>query len=119
MKALIFLCCAAFLAASLVATAATPPPKAADEEKYGVYPIAYRELITRWLEDRLLDAASAKLEFTEPQAGEMTREGRRFAGYMVEFKVNSRNRFGMYTGFQGYRVVIRNGELIWSERARR
>ena len=96
-------------------TPASIPP---DSPKYGVYPIAYREIITRWLEDRLLDASTAKLEFNEPQAGEIKTKRGRASGYSVEFRVNSRNRFGMYTGFQRFRVLIKNGEIIWSDRVR-
>jgi hypothetical protein len=33
-------------------------------------------------------------------------------GYLVEFKVNSRNRFGTYTGMQKHTVLIRDGRVI-------
>ena len=91
-----------------------------DEAKYGVYPIAYREIITRWLETQLLDAPSAKIEWLgEPQPIEIKgRDGLPFAGYVVDFKVNSRNKFGMYTGFQTRRVYIRNGEVAGGGRKR-
>ncbi len=84
-----------------------------DEKKYGVYPIAWRELITRWLETELLDAASARIEWLgEPKPIAIKgRDGQPFYGYVVDFKVNSRNKFGMYTGFQTRRVYIRNGEV--------
>ena len=95
-------------------TASIPP----DSPKYGVYPIGYREIITRWLSDRLTDPATAKVEFGEPLAGQITEKGVRASGYRVEFKVNSRNKFGMYTGFQRYQVLIRNGEIIWADRVR-
>lgn len=95
-------------------TASIPP----DSPKYGIYPIGYREIITRWLSERLADPASAKLEFGEPVAGQVTQKGVRASGYRVEFKVNSRNKFGMYTGFQRYQVLIRNGEIIWADRVR-
>ena len=97
--------------ALLRAQTATPP--AADEAKYGVYPIAWREIITRWLSTQLLDPASAQIEWTaEPKPIEIKgRDGELFFGYVVEFKVNSRNRFGTYTGKQARRVYIRNGEV--------
>lgn len=107
---------------------ATPPPVASppaatpsiapDSPKYGVYPVAYREIITRWLGERLLDVSTAKLEFNEPQATEIKTKTARASGYAVDFRVNSRNKFGMYTGFQKYRVLIRNGEIIWADRVR-
>ena len=33
-------------------------------------------------------------------------------GYLVNFKVNARNRFGAYTGMQSHGALIRNGEVI-------
>ncbi len=95
---------------------ASPKPPAipkVDEAKYGVYPIAYRELIMRYLEKELLDAASAKIEWLAgPQPIEIKgRDGAQFFGYVVDFKVNSRNRFGAYTGVQTRRVYLRNGEV--------
>ena len=33
-------------------------------------------------------------------------------GYLVEFKVNSRNRFGAYTGMQKHGALIRDGKVI-------
>ena len=98
------------------------PPGAtspANEKKYGVYPIAYREIITRWLGERLLDPASAKIEFQQPKPVDVRQSGgNMFHGYSVEYKVNSRNNFGMYTGFQKFRVLMRNGEILRSERVK-
>ena len=84
-----------------------------DEKKYGSYPIAYRELITRWLQTELVDPATAKIEWLgEPKTIEMKgSDGRMFVGFVVDFKVNARNKFGTYTGFQTRRVYIRNGEV--------
>ena len=100
----------------------TPSPQsaAAVEAKYGVYPIAYREIITRWLSTQLLDPASAEIEWTtEPKLIDMKgRDGQPFHGYVVQFKVNSRNRFGSYTGKQARRVFIRNGEVAAGERVK-
>lgn len=97
---------------SALAQSPTPVPQA-DEAKYGVYPIAFREIILRFLDKQLLDAASAKIEWLgDPQPIEIKgRDGLPFFGYAVDFKVNSRNKFGMYTGAQTRRVYIRNGEV--------
>ena len=108
-------------AASGFSQSPTPAPAAvskANEAKYGVYPIAYREIIMRWLETQLLDAKSAKIEWLgDPQPIEMKgRDGAQFAGYVVEFKVNARNRFGTYAGSQARRVYIRNGEVAGGSR---
>ena len=130
MKLLLVFACSVALAAASLAQTQTPAPAETpaapgtpaaippDSPKYGVYPIAYREIITKWLSDRLLDPSTAKLEFSEPQAGEIKTKAGRASGYSVEFRVNSRNKFGMYTGFQKFRVLIKNGEIIWSDRVR-
>lgn len=98
--------------------AQTPAP-ALDKAKYGVYPIAWREIITRWLEKELLDAGSARIEWAEePKPIDLKgRDGETFSGYVVIFRVNSRNRFGTYTGFQSRRVFIRNGAVAAGGRA--
>jgi hypothetical protein len=100
---------------------AAPPldkPIPPDSPKYGVYPIGYREIITRWVKERLVDPESAQLEFGEPVAGEVKQKTARASGYRVDFKVNSRNKFGTYTGWQRYQVLIRNGEIVWADRVR-
>ena len=89
------------------------------DAKYGVYPIAYREIIAKWLGERLVDAATAKIEYSEPKPVQVrVKGGETFLGYSVEFRVNSRNKFGMYTGFQKYRVLIRNGEILSANRVK-
>lgn len=95
-----------------------PPPaatSAADGKIYGEYPIAYKEIITRWLETRLVDPASAVIEWMgDPKPGELSpKKGQRAVGYIVEFKVNARNQFGAPTGKQRYQAVIRNGDVLW------
>ena len=93
---------------------------AADPKIYGEYPIAYQEIITRWLETKLADPPSAVIEWPDaPKPGEYkTLKGQRYVGYVIDFKVNARNQFGAYTGKQKYRVVIRNGEVAWGGRPR-
>ena len=106
-------------AAASPAASAAQKPIPPDSPKYGIYPIGYREIITRWLQERLLDPASAQLEWAEPKAAEIKTKRGSVAGYTVDFRVNSRNKFGMYTGFQTHRVLIRNGEIVWADRVRR
>ena len=124
MKALLLVlfCLSALLVAPAKAAeqkAAAKPTIPAHDPKYGIYPIAYREIIQRWLEKRLLDPGSAQIEYTEPKPIEVpAKGGETFAGYAVEFRVNSRNKFGMYTGFQKHRVLIRNGEILAANRVK-
>jgi len=119
MKILIVLALGA-LAALSGARAQTEVEIIPDTKVYGEYPMGYREIITRWLETRLADPASAVIEWTtEPKAGEhVTPKRQRLVGYVVDFKVNARNQFGAPTGKQRYRVLIRNGEVLWGGRPR-
>ena len=98
----------------------TVPSPAADVKVYGEYPIAYKEIITRWMGERLVDPASAVFEWTgQPRPGEVSpKAGGKFVGYIVDFKVNARNQFGAATGKQRYQVVTRNGEIVWGGRPR-
>ena len=117
-----FLCLATALFVSpLRAQTEVEVVPAADEAKaYGEFPIAYKELIARWLETKLSDPASAVIDWNQPpRAGEYkTKKGERYKGYVIDFKVNARNQFGAYTGKQLYRVVLRNGDVLWGGRPR-
>lgn len=113
-RAIGVLLCSGVLLLGSVPAFAQKNQSAADTKKYGVYPIAYKELITRWLGEQLIDPASAQIEWLgEPKRVVAKMRGEEtFAGYMVDFKVNSRNKFGMYTGKQARRVYIRSGEIV-------
>lgn len=114
--------CAAVFALSLCAVSvadplpSVPPEAAANAEKYGQYPIGYKAIVSQWLGKRLIDPSSAVTEFlSEPKVAEMPdKDGEQLFGYFVEFRVNSRNQFGAYTGMQKKGALIRNGEVIKS-----
>jgi hypothetical protein len=90
--------------------AAGPTP---DPALYGEYPVSYKELVTKWLETKLLDPASAQIEWEgDPQPADLGSKGQHLYGYLVKFKVNSRNRFGAYTGKQGHGALIHDGAVI-------
>jgi hypothetical protein len=96
------------------------PSPVADVNVYGEYPLGYKLIITRWMEERLVDPASAVFEWSgEPRPGEVSpKKGGKYVGYIVDFKVNARNRFGAPTGKQRYQVVIRNGAIVWGGQPR-
>jgi hypothetical protein len=86
-----------------------------DPAVYGEYPKNYQEIITNWLAETLADPASANIEWMGlPKPADIIdkKKKKRFVGYQVEFKVNSRNRFGAYTGMQKKSVVIRDGKIV-------
>jgi hypothetical protein len=87
----------------------------ADPQIYGEYPKNYQEIITQWLNNTLVDAASAQIEWAgAPHAGSMPekKNGKALFGYLVEVRVNSRNRFGTYTGMQKRTFLIRDGRVL-------
>jgi hypothetical protein len=92
--------------------AQTPP---ADATRYGPYPTYYKEIIMVWLNKQLIDPDSARIEWTgEPKPSDVGKGSEAKSGYLVNFTVNARNRFGAYTGKQKHSVLIRNGEVIKS-----
>ena len=96
---------------------ADPPTEievVADRAVYGEYPKNYQEIITTWLSEQLVDPASANIEWTSaPRPADLLGpDGKKLFGYLVEFKLNSRNRFGAYTGKQKHGALIRDGQVI-------
>jgi hypothetical protein len=92
-------------------SAQTPSP--ADAERYGPYPSNYKEIVMKWLETQLLDAASARIEWEgEPKPADLGKKDQHVYGWLVNFKVNARNRFGVYTGKQKHGALIHDGEVI-------
>ncbi len=87
----------------------------ADPRIYGEYPKNYQELITQWLNATLVDAPSAYVEWiSQPKAGSLPEKkgGAQLFGYVVDIKINSRNRFGTYTGMQKHSVLIKDGKVL-------
>jgi hypothetical protein len=85
----------------------------ADIPLYGAYPANYKEIVTQWLNKQLIDPDSARIEWNgEPKSADLGKNGEHLYGYLVNFTVNARNRFGGYTGNQKHAVLIRNGEVI-------
>jgi hypothetical protein len=92
--------------------AQTPTP---DPARYGIYPIGYKDIIMQWLNKQLIDPDSARIEWSgEPKPSDIGKGTEAVAGYLVNFTVNARNRFGAFTGKQKHSVLIRNGEVIKS-----
>jgi hypothetical protein len=93
-------------------SAQTPSP---DTAHYGPYPTYYKEIIMNWLNKQLIDPDSARIEWgEEPKPSDVGKGSEAVSGYIVNFTVNARNRFGAYTGKQKHSVLIRNGEVIKS-----
>lgn len=102
------------LAFLITVSVAAPENTATPDPVYGEYPKNYKQIVQRWLEKQLVDPASAKIEWLgEPKPAELPDAGgKRIYGYRVDFKVNSRNRFGAPTGMQTHGAFIRDGAVI-------
>ena len=84
-----------------------------DASLCGPYPKNYKEVVWNWMQNSLLDADSAKIEWEgDPKPTDLGSNGGHVYGWLVNFKVNSRNRFGTYTGKQSHGVLIRDGQVI-------
>lgn len=111
MKMLVFFVCLSFMGAAQGQQASAETE--ADIARYGPYPSSYKEIVTKWLETQLLDPTSARIEWTgEPKQADLGTKVQHLYGYLVYFRINSRNRFGAYTGKQTHGALIRNGEVI-------
>ena len=100
----------AALTLPVLALGANPQP---DPSLCGVYPKHYKEIVWNWLEGMLLDADSAKIEWQgDPKPTDLGRNGEHLYGWLVNFRVNSRNRFGTYTGKQSHGALIRDDKVI-------
>lgn len=96
--------------AATVAIAQNPTP---DTSPCGPFPKLYKETIWNWMQKSLVDASSAKIEWEgEPACTDAGKNGQHEYGWLVNFKVNARNRFGSYTGFQKHGVLIRDGQVV-------
>jgi hypothetical protein len=114
MKVMALLLLFALASPGLVVAQTTEIELTANPAVYGEYPKNYQEIITKWLETKLADPASARIEWTSvPKPADLPEpNGKRLTGYLVEFKVSSRNRFGAYTGKQKHGALIRDGVVI-------
>jgi hypothetical protein len=112
MKKLASFVCASFMGMCAV-TNLCAETQAADAERYGQYPANYKEIVMKWLDTQLIDAGSARVEWSgDPKPATLGPKEKPVYGYLVNFKVNARNRFGAYTGMQSHGALIRDGEVV-------
>ncbi|MBH5328842.1 hypothetical protein H9Q10_04070 [Eikenella sp. S3360] len=87
---------------------------------FGRYPGNYQQIIRRHLAQNLIDPESARIgSFTPPRKylrideTRLTASGLDFRAYYAAcVRVNSKNRYGGYTGWQEHVYFIRNGEIM-------
>jgi hypothetical protein len=112
MKKLVSLVCVSFMGLCALTNVYAETPSA-DEKPYGPYPTNYKEIVMKWLDTQLIDAGSAHIEWSgDPKPANLGTTDKPLYGYLVNFKINARNRFGSYTGMQSHGALIQNGEVI-------
>src|ERR1044071_9157118 len=112
MKKLVSSVCVLFMGLCAVSSLCAQTPSA-DTQRYGSYPTNYKEIVMKWLDTQLIDAASARIEWSgDPKPANFGTNDKPIYGYLVNFKVNARNRFGSYTGMQTHGALIHNGEVV-------
>jgi hypothetical protein len=111
MKGLAF--CAAMLFFVCNLAGQTQQGSPANPALYGPYPSNYKDIVMKWLDEQLVDVASARIEWQgDPQPTDLGKKGEHLYGYLVQFRVNARNNFGTYTGMQQHGLLIKDGEVI-------
>src|SRR5438552_18269931 len=106
MKGLAFCGTILFLVGDLFGQGQQPSP--ADATLYGPYPTNYKEIVMKWLNDQLVDAGSARIEWSgDPTPVDLGRNGQHIYGYLARFNVCALNRLGVHLGLQPCGALIK------------
>lgn len=99
-------------AALLAACASAPTARALQDADYGAPPDgATDDRIRAAFAPLLLESGSADFRFASPERG-WVRDGNGFTyGWVVWTQVNSKNRFGAFTGWRTYKVLTTSGAV--------
>src|SRR5207248_9301464 len=98
MKCLALPACILLISTIAQVMAENPSP---DPSLCGPYPTNYKEIVNKWLETQLIDAASARIEWNgDPNPADWGTNAKHLHGYLVNLTVNARTRFGPYHGKQ-------------------
>lgn len=87
---------------------------------YGNHPSNYEEIVTDWFYETLKDPDSAKYRFESEPTKAYTRKapvaggGISEFGYYIKVLVNAKNSYGGYTGWEEYRLLIRDDKVVTS-----
>ena len=76
-------------------------------ESYGEYPKNYQKILKDFLQQKLLNHESAKVEFiNKPSQSSITQMGTDYNGYRLCLSINSKNGKSIYTGFKTHLFLI-------------
>lgn len=92
----------------------TATPAQLEAADIGPLPPNYQDLIKAYMETRLKDAESARYIFDEQPVrfGRSQDPNNLNIHWKVDFKVNSKNSYGGYVGYQEYGAQIVNGRVV-------
>ena len=105
--------------ASLIGCATGPTPEQLSSADYGPPPPEnYREMIKSEFDLKLIDGASARYKFYDPDQGytsDAPMYGTKLTfGWHVCGIVNAKNRMGGYTGWSPFYVIFRHNSIYFS-----
>lgn len=96
----------------LTACAITPSRQSLHQADYGKQPgSSHRNEIRAAFADVLIDPASSRYEYGEPEPGWGEDKNGFVYGWVVWTRVDSNNQFGVFTGWQTYKVLTVDGEV--------
>jgi len=96
----------------VIGCTAVPSGRALQEAHYGDPPAAVpRDEIRNAFTSLLIDPDSAQYRFGDPEQG-WGRDAEDFVyGWVVWTEVNSKNKFGAFTGWKSYKVLTKAGQV--------
>ena len=81
-------------------------------ESYGEYPKNYQKILKNFLQQKLLNHESAKVEFiNKPSQTSITQMGTDYDGYRLCLSINSKNGKSIYTGFKTHLFLIKDSKV--------
>ena len=82
------------------------------KESHGEYPKNYQKILKDFLQQKLLNHESAKVEFiNKPAPLSITQMGSDYTGYRVCLSINSKNGKSLYTGYKTHLFIIKSSEV--------
>lgn len=94
----------------------TPSSTELSNAYYGELPQYYEGQIKQTIGDRLKDADSAKYQFGTPSKaylqGGMAENFKMYYGWAIPVRVNAKNSYGAYVGYQDYMFMYLNNNLV-------
>jgi hypothetical protein len=110
---------AVIAAVALSGCASAPTQEQMSKANYGAYPDDWERIVDNHMQRMLRDPHSAQVQDrSPPQQGYVSmsplRGGGTSFGWYVCMRVNAKNGYGAYVGYQSAMVMINNGRVVYS-----